>query len=385
MPLSSTARLFVAPSAVLGLTVAALGLWATSLPLETASIAPGIVKATGDRLTVQAALDGEIAEVLVGEGAEVETGQVLLRYDAVERRAAFDRLVGRYLMALASRSRAVAELGLRDTLPETKPTIGAQDRRWHAAQKTQAALLRTSISDLRRHHVDIDRQIADGQMQLEALVSERRAVEQQLALARDAQERLSALERKKIATRTSVSEAHGRRAAFEARLAQLDGERAEIRRSLSALSSRKQERAAQVRDSAGRALEAAEASLFDLEQELARAGADLRRLEVRAPTAGRVFQLSVRHAGAVVRTGTVLAEIVPTQGQPAILAKLDPRDVDSVAPGDRARVRLTGQTLGVHCRCKGLCGGSHRMPLQIRPAGATTKSRLPWLTGLKFG
>lgn len=337
-----TPHLFLAPCIVLGGTVGALGMWAATLPMQPASIAPGTVQATGERQPVQSATDGKVAELLVGEGATVEAGQVLLRFDPVEARAAVDRLLGRLFVATATRARALAALALDDRIAAVQPVTGSTDPRWPAALRTQAAILKTTIDDLRRHHADIDRQAAEAGRQLDALQAERTAVQHQLDLAGDALGRLTALHNKKIATRAAVSEAEGRCAALRARLARLDAERAEIRRSLTALSGRKQAREAGIREAAGRTLDAMEARLLDLEPDLMQAQAALDHQEVRSPATGRVFQLAVRTRGAVVRRGMVLAEIVPAEGAPVVLAKLDPRDADSVTTGDPARVRLTG-------------------------------------------
>lgn len=73
-----------------------------------------------------------------------------------------------------------------------------------------------------------------------------------------------------------------------------------------------------------------------------RAKERLQRLDIRAPLAGRVFNLAVHTIGGVVSPGKELLQIVPTGDALVLEAKLAPKDIDQVRPGQRVAIRLTG-------------------------------------------
>jgi multidrug efflux pump subunit AcrA (membrane-fusion protein) len=66
------------------------------------------------------------------------------------------------------------------------------------------------------------------------------------------------------------------------------------------------------------------------------------RLDIRAPLAGRVFNLAVHTIGGIVSPGKELLQIVPTGDALVLEAKLAPKDIDQVHPGQRVAIRLTG-------------------------------------------
>ena len=66
---------------IIALLFGGFGIWATSAPLVSAAIAPGVVKVDSHRKTVQTFDGGIVREILVHEGDAVKQGQVLVRLD----------------------------------------------------------------------------------------------------------------------------------------------------------------------------------------------------------------------------------------------------------------------------------------------------------------
>src|SRR4029078_1423731 len=80
LPLSAR-RHTIAGVVLLMLTVGGFGAWAAMAPLHGAVLASGSFVATGQNKLVQHLEGGIIRELLVGEGDEVERGQVLAKID----------------------------------------------------------------------------------------------------------------------------------------------------------------------------------------------------------------------------------------------------------------------------------------------------------------
>src|SRR5262249_23698446 len=66
----------------------------------------------------------------------------------------------------------------------------------------------------------------------------------------------------------------------------------------------------------------------------------LSRIEIRAPQSGTVHQLAVHTVGGVIRAGDTIMEIVPRGDQLVVEAKVAPQDIDQVASGAHAVVRI---------------------------------------------
>ena len=66
----------------------------------------------------------------------------------------------------------------------------------------------------------------------------------------------------------------------------------------------------------------------------------LRRVDLRAPRAGLVHELSTHTVGGVIAQGETLMQIIPQDDDLVIEARLSPADIDSVYVGQRAYVRF---------------------------------------------
>ena len=81
-----------------------------------------------------------------------------------------------------------------------------------------------------------------------------------------------------------------------------------------------------------------EAELVDLRQEERSAKDVLARTDVVAPVDGIVMDLKVHTAGGVIKPGETLMTVVPLGQQLVVEAMVRPEDVETIAPGQRARV-----------------------------------------------
>src|SRR5262247_4172594 len=66
----------------------------------------------------------------------------------------------------------------------------------------------------------------------------------------------------------------------------------------------------------------------------------LKRVDLRAPQAGVVHQLTVHTVGGVISNGETIMQIVPRADELVIEAKVAPNDIDQIAVGAKATVRI---------------------------------------------
>ena len=88
-------------------------------------------------------------------------------------------------------------------------------------------------------------------------------------------------------------------------------------------------------------LRKAEADIADVEEQVTATRDVLDRLEVRAPVKGVVVSLTQNTNGGVLASGADIVELLPIDEDLIVEARVQPQDIDSIAVGHRARIRLT--------------------------------------------
>ncbi|MBI4183886.1 MAG: HlyD family type I secretion periplasmic adaptor subunit [Proteobacteria bacterium] len=334
--------LILAGAAVIGLFFGAFGLWAGVAPLETATIAPGQVIVGGNRKTVQHFEGGIIDQILVSEGAGVEAGQVLIVLDETQPRAAYEMLSGRLRAASALEARLLAERDGRAAIafpdwlvrlaqdPAVAEAMAGQRRIFEArreAIRNQIGILRQRIAQYREEITGLKAEIAAQNTQLRLAQEEHDGVKELVDKGLERKPRLLRLEREQA----EISGALARNQAAIARAQQNIAE-AELR-IVDIGTTTLNEAVKDLRD--------AQADIFDLSERLRTAQDVLNRTLVVAPLSGTVVNLRVFTAGGVIAPGEKLMDIVPSEDELLIEARVEPVDIDVVHAGMRARVRLT--------------------------------------------
>lgn len=333
--------------------------WAAFVPLDAGVTAPGIIAVSGNRQTVQHRDGGVVTAIHVREGQQVTKGQVLLELAAPELRAAERALTSDYLLALAQRSRLLAERsGRSDFAPP--PEFASLEPR---DQEIAAQVLALQRSEMQARQAAISAQHSvlseRGQqlVQQQSGFSERRLaiIEQQRLIA----EELAGL--KSIADKGFAS--MNRVRALERAQADLKGQEAAMRseyaRAAEGIGETRMQSLSVSRDRLQEIetdLKATQSKLSEVLPKLVAVREQLEHSLVRAPATGQVVGLSVFTVGGVVSPGERLMDIVPAGQELVIQAQLAPADADDVFPGQRAQVRF----VSVHNRSLPLFTGEVR-------------------------
>jgi HlyD family secretion protein len=84
----------------------------------------------------------------------------------------------------------------------------------------------------------------------------------------------------------------------------------------------------------------AQGKIAELKERVTAAEDQLKRVDLRAPQAGFVHQLAVHTVGGVIANGETIMQIVPRADELVVEAKVAPNDIDQVAVGAEAVVRV---------------------------------------------
>ena len=328
---------------IVGVFVGGFGTWAAVAPLESAAIAPGIIGVSTERRTVQHLEGGIVAEILVADGDRVDAGQTLIVLDDTTPRAALDLLEGQHRSLAALNARLEAE---RDNRPAIRwpdwlagaalddagaaEVMATQERIFQAravSLANQRNIHRRRIEQLREESAGLEGELAAQDRRRALLAEELEGVRELVERGLEPRPRLLAMER-------AETEIVGDRVRNQARIASIEQTIDETRLVIDELGNvRLAEVVAELRE--------VETRLSDLRERLAAARDVVERTRVAAPVAGTVMDLQVFTEGGVVAAGQRLMDVVPANDRLVIEARVAPNDIESIALGLPAQVRLT--------------------------------------------
>lgn len=324
--------------AIMFLFFGVAGGWAALAPLDSAAVAPGVIKVAGDRKLIQHLEGGIIAELNAANGDIVKAGKILVRLDDTQAKAQLDLIQNRIATreALAARLRTErdgkTEIEFNPALL-ANPATAVKDA--VAAQRDVFAAKHHNLKDereilgQRRHQVEeeitgLEQLIVTEDKQIEAIEGESKDLEGLLKKGLTTRER-------NLSLRRQQREIEGERATNVAAIARAGSAMAEIDMQILNLNTVRLNEAVDE-------LSKVEAELFDLGQQERSARDVLSRTNVVAPVDGIVMELKVHTAGGVVKPGETLMTIVPLGQQLVVEAMVKPEDVETIAPGQPARV-----------------------------------------------
>jgi HlyD family secretion protein len=318
------------------------GLWAGTATLSGAVVASGTVVVESNVKKIQHATGGTVGKIFVQDGDKVEQDALLLRLDETMVRASLQIVTKQLDELTVRRMRLKAEqdgaeqialpklLERRAAVPEIIALITAERKLFESrrdARLGQQAQLRERIAQLKQ--------------EAEGLAAQQWAKGREIELVGKELEGAEHLWRRKLmpiakytALQREAARLDGERASLRSQHAQTQGRISEIELKIIQLD--QDLRAEVMKD--GREATAKEAEL--VERRVA-AENQLRHIEIRAPRAGVVHQLSVHTVGGVIAPGETLMMIVPEQDALVVEAKIAPQDIDNVRQGQAAVVKFT--------------------------------------------
>lgn len=320
-----------------------LGAWMAFAPLSMAVVAPAEVKVDLNRRPVQHLEGGIVREVLVRDGQRVAAGEPILRLGDVGVDADRNRVDFRVHTERASLARLDAERRFAAQLafPADLQEVAQRDPRLAEVLAKERALFRARRGSL-------DSEVALMRAQREHVDREIVALEAQVAQAQNSLE----LQRSYVATNqsllkdgfisaTRISQMEATVADYAAKHAAQQSELARAQQRIVDIDLKITSMRNQYMQDASDQLKVTAARLSEIEQEQRKSDDAAARQLVTAPAAGEVIDLKFTSPGAVVRPGEPIAEIVPSDAQLKVEARIRPEEVNHVYRTQQARIKLT--------------------------------------------
>jgi HlyD family type I secretion membrane fusion protein len=326
---------------VIGVLLGGFALWAFTAPLDAAVITPGVVVAAGQNVTIQHLEGGIIASVDVVEGQTVRAGDILMTLDKTGAETQLNRLLRQALALDAKLARLAAERDGLDAIPRPNWAI-------EAASITDPTLIfeeqSKEFAARRSRHVAemdiLDQQLAALAEAASGLRFRENAVDQELTLVQEEASIKQTLLDQGLTNRTEYT-------SLLRVQAELIGQLGEIRSQVAAngiqvIEARREiERAASTRvETAVSELNAVNAQLADIDEQVIQARAVLERTIIRAPSDGIVLRIHHNTPGSVIRASEPVVELLPTTQALIVEARVQPQDIDVIRAGQGAMLRF---------------------------------------------
>lgn len=277
-----------------------LGVWAWFGTLDEVSTGTGKVVPSSREQILQSLDGGIVTEVLVHEGDKVQAGQIVARLDPTRSESNVGESAARYRASLASSVRLNAEVSdLPLVFPDSLkawPDLTASEMRLYKSRRAQ---LNDSTADIQDALVSVNKELA---------------ITQRLAKSG---------------------------AASNVEVLRLQRQKSDLQLKITDLRSQYYVQAREALSKANAEVDMLSAIIKGREDSVS-------RMTVRSPMRGIVKNIQVTTIGGVIPQNGEMMEIVPIDDHLLIEARLSPRDIAFIHPGQRALVKVTAYDYAIY-------------------------------------
>ncbi len=328
---------------VLGVAlVGGVGGWAATTTLSNAVVGEGTVIIDDNVKKVQHLTGGIVSELLVKEGTHAKAGDVLLRLDGTALKANLGIMNSTLAQLHARRARLQAErAGLASLTIDDIAASGVDVKTSKLLVEGELQLFETRRSALAGMRKQLEERKGQLAEEIDGHTIQLKAIEEATKLIDEEYQAINSLYEKQIVTMQRVNnlkrqrvELDGNRGQRMAARAQAQGRINEI--NLQILQLDEDRRSENAKD-----LTEVEANVAEMEERRVAILDQLKRLDVRAPMDGRIYQLAVHTVGGVVNPGEALMLLAPDTRSLTVEVKIATRNIDQITPGQKVDVRFS--------------------------------------------
>jgi len=327
----------------LGIVFVVFILWTALAEVDEVTRGEGKV-VPSQQLQVLQSLDGGIvSEINTHEGQVVSAGQVLLRIDPTRFASSAGESRSQYLSLLskAARLRALAEGELfippEEAVKEDPKTVEEEQRLFETATSGLDALLSIARQQLAQRH----QELAEANAKRTQAAQAYELTAKELSVTKPFINSGAVSEVELLRLERDVSRFRGERDMASAQISRTQAAISEANRKV-------QEVELNFRNEARKELAETQAKLNSLSAGSAGLQDKIKQAALRSPVKGTVKRLLVNTVGGVVQPGRDVIEIVPLEDNLLLEAKVMPKDIAFLRPGQLAVVKFTAYDFSVY-------------------------------------
>ncbi|MEC5397916.1 HlyD family type I secretion periplasmic adaptor subunit [Uliginosibacterium sp. H1] len=311
-------------------------IWAAFAELDEVTRGEGKVIPSRQIQVIQSLDGGIVSEILVREGQSVQAGQLLAKIDPTRFVSSLKENRAEYLalLAKAARLQAVAD-GSAFVAPEEAlkevPQLVEQER---ALYESKRAELGANVSIAEQQLAQRSQELNEVRAKRESATRSFELTQQELEKTRPLLRTGAVSDVELLRLERDVARYRGERDSANATIPRIEASITEARRKI-------QEVELNFRNLARSELSEINAKVGRLSEGSVGLADRVKQSEIRSPVRGTVNQLLVNTVGGVVQPGKEVMEIVPTDDTLLLEARVSPRDIAFLRPGQPALVKFT--------------------------------------------
>jgi adhesin transport system membrane fusion protein len=326
--------------------IAAFIIWSALTSVDEVTRGEGKVIPFSKTQVVQASEPGTIQEIAVKAGQIVKKGEIIARLD--------DTTIASTLGEAAAHQRAlevkIARLDLEQTGNYTSVLVCPPDILKKAPDicRNEARLLaldeenyKNEVAVLQERKVQKQKDLDQALAQIQRLEDNVQVSEKELALVQPMVQRKLMAETELLRVQKELTDQRGQ---LKQTKESIDGLKAAVKEAALEID----QLSLQLRQKAVSDKTQALADLSVVNETIRGASDRVARTDVRSPVDGVVNDLTINTIGAFVQPGTVIATIVPTAEKLLVQARISPRDVAFIRPGQPATVKITAYDFSIY-------------------------------------
>ena len=319
-----------------------VGGWAATSEITGAIIAQGQIVVDSNVKKVQHPSGGIVGEVRVRDGDRVKAGDIVVRLDDTVTRANLAIVTKGLNELMARKARLEAERNGETQITFPKElTSQLNDPDVSAAITSEKRLFEARLASRNGQRAQLRQQIDQLKEEVEGLISQQKSKTKEIELIQRELAGVKELYQKNLVPLTRLT-------ALEREATRLDGERGQLIATVAQAKVKMTETELKIiqidQDMAsdtGKELREVDGKIGEFVERKITAEDQLKRVDIRAPQDGTVFQSAVHTVGGVITAGDAIMLIVPDADSLAVEAKANPQEIDQLQIGQKALLRFT--------------------------------------------
>ncbi|MDO3380555.1 HlyD family type I secretion periplasmic adaptor subunit [Gilvimarinus algae] len=325
------------------LIVIVLFIWAAFAKIDEVARGQGKVIPSSQTQIVQSFDGGVVQEILVREGQVVDKGELLMRIDPTRFISSFreNRVQFLSLRARAARLEALVggePLAIPETVVAEEPLLAANEKTLYQSNlqelEQQLSQARSQLTQRREELNEIEARLVQATRAFELSSQELKVTRPLLGSGAISEVEILRLERDLSNAEGEMKQARAQRERIVASIAEAQDKLQEVE--LAA----KNEWRSELSETLAKLSGLSESSLGLADR--------VKYADIRAPVRGTVQRLFINTEGGVVQPGSEVIEMIPLDDQLLIEAKIPPKDIAFLRPGQKAMVKFTAYDFTVY-------------------------------------
>ncbi len=317
--------------------------WAAFATLDEVTTGQGKVIPSAKLQVIQNLEGGILSALYVKEGQTVAKGQELMRLDDTRFASNYRENELKYMSLLAKAARLKAEVNQKpyqapEEVMKNHPEIAQREQSLYTSRQNE---LQSSVQVMQQQQLQAQQQLSETRSHKGQLERSYGLLRQELSMSEPLAKSGAISEVELLRLRRSVNDLKGDMDASSLAIPRLEASISEVDHKIDELK-------ITFRTKAQSELNETQSDLSALNENIRSDKDRVTRTLIRSPVRGIVKQLKVTTIGGIVQPGMDMAEIVPLDGTLLVEARIRPKDIAFLHPGQEAMVKLTAYDFSIY-------------------------------------